>query len=175
MLSFDYYCEINYNLPSMPPSINAILERFPNKQREDLIPILQEIQDEFGFLSEEIIYRVGQYLSISVNKIYGVATFYDNFRFGPSGKYHIRLCHGTACHVAGSSTFIDELEKLLKIKPGETDKEGLFSLEVVSCIGACGLAPIIEINGEYFTRLSPNNLNDIIQSFRAKDQDIYES
>ena len=159
----------------MQASIDAILERFPNKQREDLIPLLQEIQDEYGFLSEEIINRVGHYLSISVNKIYGVATFYDNFRFGPTGKYHIRLCHGTACHVAGASTFIQELEKLLKIKHGETDKEGLFSLEVVSCVGACGLAPIIEINGEYFTKLTIDGLIDVIHSFRVKDQDIYES
>ncbi|MEE4177266.1 MAG: NAD(P)H-dependent oxidoreductase subunit E [Bacteroides sp.] len=159
----------------MPPSIDSILERFPNKQREDLIPMLQEIQDEFGFLSEEIINHVGAYLSISVNKIYGVATFYDNFRFGPTGRFHIRLCHGTACHVAGASTFIQELEKQLKIKSGETDKEGLFSLEVVSCVGACGLAPIIEINGEYFTQLTSEKLNDILQSFRIKDQDIYES
>lgn len=159
----------------MPPTLDLILDRFPNKQREDLIPLLQDIQDEFGFLSEDIINRVGVYLSISVNKIYGVATFYDNFRFGPTGKYHVRLCHGTACHVAGSSTFIQELEKHLKIKPGETDKEGLFSLEVVSCVGACGLAPIIDINGEYFTRLTTDTLNDLLLSFRKKDQDIYES
>ena len=170
--SFDYYCEKIYNLGPMSPSIDSILERFPNKQREDLIPLLQEIQGKFGYLSEEFINRVGSYLGISVNKIYGVATFYDNFRFGPTGKYHIRLCNGTACHVAGSSTFIQELEKILKICPGETDKEGLFSLEVASCIGACGLAPIIEINGEYFTRLTIDSLSDIIHTFKVKDQEI---
>jgi NADH:ubiquinone oxidoreductase subunit E len=159
----------------MQPSIEPILDRFPNKQREDLIPLLQKIQDEFGFLSEEIITRVGTYLSISVNKIYGVATFYDNFRFGPVGRYHIRLCHGTACHVAGSTTLLQELEKQLKIKSGETDKTGLFSLEVVSCVGACGLAPLIEINGEYFTGLTLPKLKDVLNSIRAKDQTIYES
>jgi len=159
----------------MQPNIESILEKFPNKQREDLIPLLQKIQDEFGFLSEEIITRVGAYLSISVNKIYGVATFYDNFRFGPVGRYHIRLCHGTACHVAGSSTLLQELEKQLKIKSGETDKEGLFSLEVVSCVGACGLAPLIEINGEYFTGLTLAKLNEVLDSKRAKDQTVYES
>lgn len=159
----------------MQPSIESILEKFPNKQREDLIPLLQKIQDEFGFLSEEIITRVGAYLSISVNKIYGVATFYDNFRFGPVGRYHIRLCHGTACHVAGSSTLLQELEKQLKIKSGETDKEGLFSLEVVSCVGACGLAPLIEINGEYFTGLTLARLNEVLDSKRAKDKTLYES
>ncbi len=159
----------------MQPSIEPILEKFPNKQREDLIPLLQKIQDEFGFLSEEIITRVGAYLSISVNKIYGVATFYDNFRFGPVGRYHIRLCQGTACHVAGSTTLLQELEKQLKIKSGETDKEGLFSLEVVSCVGACGLAPLIEINGEYFTGLTLSKLTDILNSIREKDQTVYES
>ncbi|MBW6499561.1 MAG: NAD(P)H-dependent oxidoreductase subunit E [Bacteroidales bacterium] len=159
----------------MQPSIELILEKFPNKQREDLIPLLQKIQDEFGFLSEEIITRVGAYLSISVNKIYGVATFYDNFRFGPVARYHIRLCHGTACHVAGSSTLLQELEKQLKIRSGETDKEGLFSLEVVSCVGACGLAPLIEINGEYFTGLTLAKLNEVLDSIRAKDQTLYES
>lgn len=159
----------------MQPTIESILGKFPNRQREDLIPLLQDIQDEFGYLSEGIINRVGEYLGISVNKIYGVATFYDNFRFGPVGRFHVRLCHGTACHVAGSTTLLQELEKQLKIKSGETDKEGLFSLEVVSCVGACGLAPLIEINGEYHTGLTLNKLNDILKSIRVKDQTIYGS
>lgn len=159
----------------MKPSIEKILERFPNRQREDLIPLLQMIQDEFGYLSEELLTRVGTFLNISVNKIYGVSTFYDNFRFAPVGRYHIRLCHGTACHVAGSTTILQELEKQLKIRSGETDKEGLFSLEVVTCMGACGLAPLIEINGEYFTGLSLQKLNEVIKSFRAKEQTLYES
>lgn len=158
----------------MDPKLSSIFESFPNKQRDDLIPLLHKIQDQFGFLSEELIIEVGNFLDISVNKIYGVATFYDNFRFGPKGKFHIRLCHGTACHVAGSFHILSELEKQLRISNGETDKNGLFSLEVVSCIGACGLAPLIEINDEYFTQLTADSLKEILNHFRENHNSIYE-
>lgn len=154
----------------MTQDLELVFNQFPNRQREDLIPLLQTIQDSYGFLSEHIINEVGAYLDISINKIYGVATFYDNFRFGPVGRYHIRLCHGTACHVAGATTLLNELEKLLRIQNGETDKEGLFSLEVVSCIGACGLAPLVEINQEYFTNLTFEKTKRLIADFREKDR-----
>lgn len=159
----------------MDNQLQSIFDRFPNRQRDDLIPLLHVIQDQYGYLSEELIIEVGKYLQISVNKIFGVATFYDNFRFGPKGKYHIRLCHGTACHVAGSATILSELEKQLKIKNGETDKSGMFSLEVVSCIGACGLAPLIEINDEYYTALSVNSLRSILDQIRENAINDYES
>ncbi len=159
----------------MDKQISSIFNLFPNRQRDDLIPLLHAIQEEYGFLSEELIIEIGKYLNISVNKIFGVATFYDNFRFGPKGKYHIRLCHGTACHVAGSTTLLTELEKQLKIKNGETDKNGLFSLEVVSCIGACGLAPLIEINDEYYTSLSVESVRKILDYYRENHNNEYES
>ena len=155
-------------------TLESIFAKFPNRMREDLIPLLQMIQDDFGFLSEVTIRELGSFLNISVNKIYGVATFYDNFRFGPVGRYHIRLCHGTACHVAGASTILNELEKLLRIRSGETDKEGLFSLEVVSCLGACGLAPLVEINQEYHPALSLEAMKDIIQRLRNNEKLNYE-
>lgn len=159
----------------MDNQLQSIFDKFPNRQRDDLIPMLQEVQDQYGYLSEELIIELGKYLQISVNKIFGVATFYDNFRFGPKGRYHIRLCHGTACHVAGSSTILAELEKQLKIKNGETDKNGMFSLEVVSCIGACGLAPLIEINEEYYTSLSVNSLRSALNQIRENAINDYES
>jgi NADH-quinone oxidoreductase subunit E len=159
----------------MKSNLEPLFQKFPNRLREDLIPLLQHIQDEFGYLSEDFITQVGGFLDISVNKIYGVATFYDNFRFGPVGRYHIRLCHGTACHVAGASNVLQELEKLLRIKAGETDKDGLFSLEVVSCIGACGLAPLIQINEEFFTGITVAKLENILASFRENDTISYES
>lgn len=158
----------------MDEQLTSIFNDFPNKQRDDLIPLLQKIQDHYGFLSEELIIAVGKYLNISTNKIFGVATFYDNFRFGPRGKFHIRLCHGTACHVAGASNILTELEKLLKIKNGETDKNGLFSLEVASCIGACGLAPLIEINDEYFTHITIDSIKEILDHYRENPNHIYE-
>jgi len=158
----------------MDSKLTSIFTRFPNKQRDDLIPMLHEIQDKYGFLSEDLIVETGKYLNISVNKIYGVATFYDNFRFGPRGKFHIRLCNGTACHVAGSSNILSEIEKQLKISNGETDKNGLFSLEIVSCIGACGLAPLIEINDEYHANLTLDSLKNILNHYRENHNTIYE-
>ncbi len=156
----------------MDSTLRKVFQRFPNRRREDLIPMLQDIQGEQGYLSEDIICQVGEYLHISTNKIYGVATFYDNFRFGPLGKYHFRLCHGTACHVAGASTLLKELEKLLRIGNKETDKTGLFSLEVVSCIGACGLAPLIEINDAYYTNINLEMLKNIVASIREKETSV---
>ncbi len=153
----------------MTDHLEGILEQFPNRRREDMIPLLQAIQDKQGYLSEETIKAVGDFLNISINKIYGVATFYDNFRFGPVGKYHIRLCHGTACHVAGAAKLLKELQRILKIKDGECDKQGLFSLEVVSCIGACGLAPLIEVNEAYHTNLNTSSLKKLIDSMREKE------
>ncbi len=158
----------------MDKKLVDIFNLFPNKQREDLIPLLQKIQEKEGFLSEDIILAVGKYLDISVNKIYGVATFYDNFRFGPQGTYHIRVCHGTACHVAGSLNLLTELEKQLGIGNGETDKSGMFSLEVVSCIGACGLAPLVDVNGEYYSHLNAQKLRDLLNHFRENHNSIYE-
>ncbi len=153
----------------MNDDVTTIFEQFPNRRREDLIPILHGVQEIHGYLSEDVIQAVSEYLHISTNKIYGVATFYDNFRFGPVGKYHFRLCHGTACHVSGAGTLLRELEKLLKINNGETDKNGLFSLEVVSCIGACGLAPLIEVNEQYYTNMTLDGLKSLVRSIREKE------
>jgi NADH-quinone oxidoreductase E subunit len=152
----------------MNQRLQSIFQEFPNKQREDLITLLQRLQEQYGYLSEELIIEVGKYLDISVNKIFGVATFYDNFRFSPRGRYHIRMCHGTACHVSGATTILSEIEKLLKIKNGETDKAGVFSLEVVSCIGACGLAPLIQVNDQYHPSITKEVLREIIENYKQQ-------
>jgi NADH-quinone oxidoreductase E subunit len=154
---------------SNKPSLEEIFSQFPNRQREDLIPLLQAMHDAYGFISEPLIKELSDYLQISINKIYGVATFYDNFRFGPVGRFHVQICCGTACHVAGSSTILQEIEKQLRIKDGETDKQGLFSLEVVSCIGACGLAPLIVINEEYYTRMTGEKLTDLLNKLQNNE------
>lgn len=160
---------------SSKPSTEDIFRQFPNRQREDLIPLLQAMHDAYGFLSESLIKDLSEYLQVSINKIYGVATFYDNFRFGPVGRYHVQLCRGTACHVAGASTLLQELEKQLKIKDGETDKQGLFSLEVVSCIGACGLAPVIVVNEAFYTQMTGEKLSDLFDKLRNDENLMYDS
>ncbi len=152
----------------MKSNINDILSSYPNSQKENLIPILQDIQTKEGYLSDKSVIKVGKHLKIPVSKIYGVATFYNQFRFSPLGKYHIQVCRGTACHVLGSLTVLQELENELKIKAGETTRDGLFSIEVVACIGACGLAPVVCINGEFHAKVTSTSLKGIIGKLKKK-------
>lgn len=146
----------------MKETIAKLLEKYSHVRRDSLIPILQDIQDEIGYLSEEAIVMVGQHLNLPTSKIYGLATFYNQFRFEPRGKYHIMLCHGTACHLNGGQPLIDTIEKLLKIKAGQTTRNGQFSIEVVPCLGACAQAPVMVINGEYYSNLSPDKAKEIL-------------
>ncbi len=152
----------------MKTSIEEIITQFPVAKRDQLIPMLQSIQDSEGFISKDSIVKVGEYLKLPTSKIYGVATFYNQFRFEPQGKYNVQVCRGTACHVLGSSTVLNELEKHLKIKAGKTTPDGLFSIEVVACIGACGLAPVVCINGEFHAKVTADSLKQIIEDYRNK-------
>lgn len=153
----------------MTTAVSNILSEYANSGRENLIPILQKIQEEEGFLSMQAVIDVGKTLDIPASKIYGVATFYNQFRFEPQGKYHVQVCRGTACHVLGSATVLQELEKMLKIKAGQTTRDGLFSMEVVACIGACGLAPVICVNGEFHAKVTKEELKGIIDEYRNKE------
>lgn len=148
--------------------VKKILEKYPNAKRESLIPILQDIQEECGYLSREVVNQVAQYIDLSPAKIYGVATFYNQFRFQPLGKYHVMICRGTACHVKGSKKALDMVVKALGIQPGQTSRDGLFSLGVVACMGACGLAPVVNINGEFYAKVTPKKLSGIIAEIREK-------
>jgi len=149
-------------------TVEEILEKYPHAKRDSLIPILQEVQDKQGYLSKESVKIIGDHLNLPASKIYGVATFYNQFRFEPLGKYHIQVCRGTACHVKGSNKVLDTLQRELKIDAGSTTKDGQFSLEVVACIGACGLAPVISINGEFFAGVTPDKVKKILKSYRRK-------
>jgi NADH-quinone oxidoreductase subunit E len=137
--------------------------------RDALIPILQEIQEAQGYLSKSAVAEVGRRLCLPMSKIYGVATFYNQFRFEPKGKYHIVVCRGTACHVKGSSKVLDMVSKQLNLKPGQTSRDRMFSLDVVACMGACGLAPVVNINGEFHAKVTSKKLVKIIQEFREKE------
>ncbi len=150
------------------PDINAILERHPDAGRDALIPLLQEVQEAFGFLSRESVVAIGRHLGLPASKIYGVATFYNQFRFQPLGRYHVQVCRGTACHVKGSFNVLTALKQALKVEAGQTTRDGLFSLEVVACLGACGLAPVITVNGEFFAGVTPAKVDKIIRDFRKE-------
>ncbi|HPC15145.1 MAG TPA: NADH-quinone oxidoreductase subunit NuoE [Candidatus Hydrogenedentes bacterium] len=148
------------------PDIEAILARYPDAGRDALIPLLQEVQEVYGYLSREAIQEVGRHLKLPTSKIFGVATFYNQFRFQPMGKYHIQICRGTACHVKGSAAVLDALQQELNLSAGQTSRDGLFSLEVVACIGACGLAPVMSINGVFYAGLTPAKTRQIIEKYR---------
>ena len=150
--------------------VSNIIERHKNAGRDSLIPILQEVQDVHGYLSKEAVVEIGKHLKLPTSKIYGVATFYNQFRFQAVGKYHIMVCRGTACHVKGSAEVLASLEKELNIKAGNTTRDGLFSIEVVACIGACGLAPVISINGEFHANLTPSAIKGILDIYREKEK-----
>lgn len=146
--------------------IAHILQRFPQIKRNALIPLLQAVQDEFGYISEEAIALIGSHLSLPTSKVYGLATFYNQFSFSPRGKYHVVLCNGSSCHMGGSGELLKELFKLLEIGDGETTRDGMFSLEVQSCIGACGQSPVMSVNGNYHAGISVKEVREIIKQYR---------
>ncbi len=134
-------------------------------QEKHLIPILQEAQDEYGYLPQEVLSRIAGYLDLSSGEVYGVVTFYTQFHLQPRGKYIIQVCTGTACHVRGASEIVKKMEEELGICSGETTDDLKFTLSSVACIGACGLAPVIMINDETHGRLSPDQVPEILGQY----------
>lgn len=132
---------------------------------EKVIPLLQEIQKRHGYLSEEIVEAVSKEIGLPVSRLYGVATFYSQFRFSPIGKYLIKVCKGTACHVAGAEKIYSIISEELGIIEGETTEDGLFTLESVACLGCCSLAPVIMINDSIYGKLSPAKMSKILKDY----------
>ena len=146
--------------------IDEILERFPQIKRNALIPLLQAIQDEFGYISETAISRLGEHLSLPTSKVFGLATFYNQFSFSSRGEFHITVCNGSSCHMGGSGELLSEITKLLEIRDGETTRDRLFSLEVQSCIGACGQSPVMAINDKYYSGVDIKEVREIIKQYQ---------
>ncbi len=133
-----------------------------------LMPILQKAQEIYGYLPIEVQTEIAQGLSIPLEKVYGVATFYSQFSLNPKGKYKISVCLGTACYVKGAGEVFDKFGSLLNIKNGECTPDGKFSLEACRCIGACGLAPVITINEEVYGRLVVDDVVGILKEYENK-------
>jgi NADH-quinone oxidoreductase E subunit len=146
--------------------VESILQRYPANQKDNVIPVFQDLQDSSGYLSQDAMIRMSNYFSIPVSKLYSIASFYNQFRFEPRGMFHIRICRGTACHILGSLTVLQVVEKLLKIRSGETTKDGRFSLEVVDCMGACSMSPIIAVNERFYEKIDSEKIKEIIQLYR---------
>ena len=141
----------------MENQLNVIFSKFDGKE-EELIPILQKTQAEFGYLPEDAMLDIARFTGVPESKVYAVATFYAQFRFTPIGRNHVLVCRGTACHVRGAPRILDEIEKQLGIKEGDTTPDMEYSLESVACIGACGLSPCIMINNKVETKLTPKKI-----------------
>jgi NADH-quinone oxidoreductase subunit E len=131
-------------------------------EREELIPILQETQDAFRYLPAVVMQEIARFLNISANTVYGVATFYAQFKLTPLGKRVIRVCRGTACHVRGSAKVLAEMEKQLGIKAGETTPDMEYTLETVACIGACALAPTMTIGGDTYGKMTTKKVAEVL-------------
>ncbi|MBN1638312.1 MAG: NADH-quinone oxidoreductase subunit NuoE [Ignavibacteriales bacterium] len=143
-----------------------IFQKYPAKDGSNLIPILQDIQDKFGYLPEYALHDVVEFLDIPLSSVYGVATFYNQFRLTPLGKNIIRVCRGTACHVKNSANILTALEFELGISAGQTTRDKLFTLETVACIGACSIAPVININDEYYGKVTIKEIPKILKKYR---------
>ncbi|MGM0601857.1 MAG: NADH-quinone oxidoreductase subunit NuoE [Bacillota bacterium] len=144
--------------------VREILERYEKKERY-LIPVLQEAQEEYGYLPEEVLKEVAGGLNLSLSQVYGVVTFYSQFHQEPRGKNIVRVCMGTACHVRGGDKVLEALKDELGVDSGETTEDLKFTLESVACIGACGLAPVIMVNDDTHGRLTPEKIPEILAKY----------
>ena len=147
--------------------IESICDRYRNEPTP-LMLVLSDIQKEYGYIPLEVQEIVSKKLGIPTSDIYGVVTFYSFFSLTPKGKYVIGVCLGTACYVKGGQNVIDKFASLLKIKPGETTEDGLFTLDALRCIGACGIAPAVTINGKVYSKVTVDEVAKIIDSYRKE-------
>jgi len=147
------------------------METLTKKQEikeQSLIEILQNIQNKFSYLPKNELYKISKDNNISLAEIYSTATFYSQFKFNKPGKYQVKVCHGTACHINDAVSISNTVEDILNIKPGETDSEGIFSLENVACLGCCSLAPVIMINDKIYGKLDNKKLKKIINELKIE-------
>ena len=146
-------------------TINEICDRYVD-EKTPLMMILSDIQNEYGYIPLDVQQIVSDRTGISVAEIYGVVTFYSFFSLEPKGKYIIGCCLGTACYVKGAQQIIDKFSEILEIKPGETTKDGMFTIDALRCIGACGIAPAVSINGKVYPKMSVDKVPTIVESYR---------
>lgn len=151
---------------------SEIFNHYQPKDKSSLIPLLQDMQAIYGYLPEKALQDIADYVGIPLSRVYGVATFYNQFRLTPLGENVIKVCRGTACHVKNSVNILFALETSLNIKAGETTRDKKFTIEVVNCIGACSIAPVISVNDEYYGRLTVKDIPNIIKRYSGKSKAV---
>jgi len=155
---------------SFERDVESVFEKH-SSEPSSLIPILQTAQETFGYLPRDVVEKIAEYLELPVSKIYGVATFYAQFRFEPLGDHMIRVCHGTACHVKGADKIGEAVENKLGIETGETTEDGQFTLERVACLGCCSLAPVMMVDDTAHGDLTREKAKDIIKKYEEDGHD----
>jgi len=148
--------------------MDPLIEKFKGK-KGNMIPLLQGTQDLFGYIPREAFEKLAAETGLKLSEMYGVATFYAQFRLSPVGKHIVKVCHGTACHVQNANELTDALEEALKIKDGETTEDGLFTLESVACLGCCSLAPVMMIGDETHGKLTGTQAVKIVKNIRIRE------
>jgi NADH-quinone oxidoreductase subunit E len=151
----------------MEQAFGALLRQWAGV-KGNVIPLLQKTQDIYGYLPQEAMAEIARATGRAAAEIYGVATFYSQFRFKPYGKHLVKICHGTACHVQGADSLDTTLEMKLGVKPGDTTSDGEFTVEKVACLGCCSLAPVVMIDGEVYGRLTGDKVGKIVAAARGK-------
>jgi len=151
-------------------NFNEIIEKYPKEKRYTLA-ILQDIQRNFKYIPKDAFTALSLYLNIPIIKLYSMATFYKALSLTPKGKNIITVCDGTACHVRSSSVLIDELQKYLQIKLGETTKDGIFTLQTVNCLGSCAIAPVMVINDKYYGKVTPSAIKKILKQYGGEEDE----
>ena len=146
----------------------ALLGQYPRERRYALA-VFQDIQKECGYLPKEHIGIASKYLKLPLSQAYAIATFYHALSLDPRGKYVVRVCDGTACHIRGSIETLKSLKRLIGVEPGGTDPDGLFTVETVACLGACALAPAMQIGDEFYGNLDDGKITEIITQYRENE------
>lgn len=153
------------NMDKYLAPLEKVLKRYTTEEKY-LIPILQDAQDEYGYLPEDVLKEIACNLDLSLSQVYGVVTFYSQFHLEPRGENIIRVCTGTACHVRGGAEVLNQLKQELSIDSGETTDDLTFTLETVACIGACGLAPVIMVNDDTYGRMTAQKVSDVLANYQ---------
>jgi NADH-quinone oxidoreductase subunit E len=150
----------------MDEKLQIILDNYKEKQGT-LISLMQDINDEYKYLPEEILREVSRELDIPISRFFSLATFYSCFRLEPMGKHHVCACVGTACHVRGAPLVVDTIERELGIKSGETTADGEYTLDSVNCVGACALGPLVTIDGEFYGNMDQKKIKKVFKQQKA--------
>jgi NADH-quinone oxidoreductase subunit E len=148
--------------------MNPIIEKYKNT-RGNMIPLLQHTQELYGFIPRDAFLKLEKETSLTLNEMYGVASFYAQFRLKPVGKHIIKVCHGTACHVQNATVITEAIQEELGVKDGETTQDGVFTLESVACLGCCSLAPVMMIGDETFGKLDGKKSKEVIRSIKERE------